>query len=140
MILVFSLVNSLESKFFIGYGCLWQTCCRNQFDDHGIEILVLIVGHERPVETDRHKDVLDASHGPVQSAGQAPQACNTTGKAHPQQQSQLSKLCQHKTFALIIMQSRKEGNDLFNDTCNTFYLWLHGMEYMAKDHYMVYSF
>ena len=28
----------------------------------------------------------------------------------------------------------KEGNVLFNDTLNTFYLWLHGMSPMVKDH------
>ena len=29
---------------------------------------------------------------------------------------------------------RKEGNVLFNDTLNTFYLWLYGMRHMVKDH------
>ena len=29
---------------------------------------------------------------------------------------------------------RKEGNVLFNDTFNTFYIWLYGMGYMVKDH------
>ena len=28
----------------------------------------------------------------------------------------------------------KEGNVLFNDTLNTFYLWLYGVRHMVKDH------
>ena len=28
---------------------------------------------------------------------------------------------------------RKEGNVLFNDALNTFYLWLYGVGYMVKD-------
>ena len=30
--------------------------------------------------------------------------------------------------------ARKEGNVLFNDTLNTFYLRLYGVEHMVKDH------
>ena len=30
--------------------------------------------------------------------------------------------------------SRKEGSVLFNDTLNTFYLWLYGVGHMVKDH------
>ena len=29
---------------------------------------------------------------------------------------------------------RKEGNCLFNDALNTFYLWLYGVTHMVKDH------
>ena len=29
---------------------------------------------------------------------------------------------------------RKEGNVLFNDVLNTFYLWLYGIRHMVKDH------
>ena len=29
---------------------------------------------------------------------------------------------------------RKEGNVLFNDTLNPFYLWLHGVRHMVKNH------
>ena len=29
---------------------------------------------------------------------------------------------------------RKEGNVLFNDTLNSFYLWLYGVRHMVKDH------
>ena len=29
---------------------------------------------------------------------------------------------------------RKEGNDLFNDALNTFYLRLYGVRHMVKDH------
>ena len=28
----------------------------------------------------------------------------------------------------------KEGNVLFNDTLNTFYLWLYGIRHIGKDH------
>ena len=31
-------------------------------------------------------------------------------------------------------QKRKEGNVLFNDALNTFYLWLYGDRHMVKDH------
>ena len=29
---------------------------------------------------------------------------------------------------------RKEGNVLFNDALNTFYLWFYGIEHMVKEH------
>ena len=29
---------------------------------------------------------------------------------------------------------KKEGNVLFNDALNTFYLWLYGKGHMVKDH------
>ena len=32
------------------------------------------------------------------------------------------------------MSRRKEGNVLFNDALNTFYLRLYGVRYMVKDH------
>ena len=32
------------------------------------------------------------------------------------------------------MKGRKEGNVLFNDILNTFYLWLYGIGQMLKDH------
>ena len=35
-------------------------------------------------------------------------------------------------FSLKII--RKEGNVLFNDTLNTFYLQLYGVRHMVKDH------
>ena len=41
----------------------------------------------------------------------------------------------HITFK--IMQNpiqEMEGNVLFNDTLNTFYLWLYGVGHMVKDH------
>ena len=31
--------------------------------------------------------------------------------------------------------TRKEGNILFNDALNTFYLWLYGIRHMVKDHF-----
>ena len=34
----------------------------------------------------------------------------------------------------MINQLQKEGNILFNDAFNTFYLWLHGVGHMVKDH------
>ena len=34
----------------------------------------------------------------------------------------------------ILHGGRKEGNILFNDTLNTFYLWLYGVRHMVKDH------
>ena len=33
-----------------------------------------------------------------------------------------------------IMEGRKEGNALFNDALNTFYLRLYGVRHMVKDH------
>ena len=35
---------------------------------------------------------------------------------------------------MIRESRRKEGNVLFNTTLNTFYLQLHGIEHMVKDH------
>ena len=32
------------------------------------------------------------------------------------------------------MNGGKEGNVLFNDALNTFYLWLYGVRHMVKDH------
>ena len=37
------------------------------------------------------------------------------------------------TFYLWLY-GRKEGNILFNDALNTFYLWLYGVRHMVKDH------
>ena len=34
----------------------------------------------------------------------------------------------------ILIVRRKEGNVLFNDTLNTFYLRLYGVRHMVKDH------
>ena len=38
------------------------------------------------------------------------------------------------TLAINVHQGRKEGNVLFNDTLNTFYLRLYGFKHMVKDH------
>ena len=35
---------------------------------------------------------------------------------------------------IIQTKRRKEGNVLFNDILNTFYVWLYGVGYMVKDH------
>ena len=35
---------------------------------------------------------------------------------------------------LLLMFSMKEGNGFFNDTLNTFYLWLYGVRHMVKDY------
>ena len=38
-------------------------------------------------------------------------------------------------FVLYVTKSgRKEGNVLFNDALNTFYLWLYGIRHMVTDH------
>ena len=34
----------------------------------------------------------------------------------------------------VCKKGRKEGNVLFNDALNTFYLWLYGIRHMVKDH------
>ena len=39
----------------------------------------------------------------------------------------------NKTFQLIKTKG-KEGNVLFNDALNTFYLWLYGVKHMVNDH------
>ena len=39
---------------------------------------------------------------------------------------------QHKRLHQLL--GRKEGNVLFNDTLNTFYLQLYGIGHMVKDH------
>ena len=38
------------------------------------------------------------------------------------------------SIKLCTRQGRKEGNVLFNDALNTFYLWLYGVGHMVKDH------
>ena len=35
---------------------------------------------------------------------------------------------------LLFWERKKEGNVLFNDALNTFYLWLYGIGHMVKDH------
>ena len=35
---------------------------------------------------------------------------------------------------MSIEEGRKEGNALFNNALNTFYLWLYGIGHMVKDH------
>ena len=35
---------------------------------------------------------------------------------------------------MLLKPSRKEGNVLFNDALNTFYLQLYGVRHMVKDH------
>ena len=42
--------------------------------------------------------------------------------------------CNAKVSGIYIAKYAKEGNVLFNDTLNTFYLWLHGIGHMVKDH------
>ena len=39
-----------------------------------------------------------------------------------------------KQFKTIYGSNRKEGNILFKDALNTFYLWLYGVGHMVKDH------
>ena len=46
-----------------------------------------------------------------------------------------TELFEQKTFIFINqMNRRKEGNVLFNDALNTFYLRSYGVRYMVKDH------
>ena len=33
----------------------------------------------------------------------------------------------------MVVEGRKEGNILFNDALNTFYLWLYGVGHIVKD-------
>ena len=40
----------------------------------------------------------------------------------------------HDTVIYRYQNGRKEGNVLFNDTLNTFYLLLYGVGHMVKDH------
>ena len=40
----------------------------------------------------------------------------------------------HLVFFAQCDTFKKEGNVLFNDTLNTFYLWLYGVRHMVKDH------
>ena len=42
------------------------------------------------------------------------------------------KNVQIKSF--LFRQTRKEGNVLFNDALNTYYLWLYSVRHMVKDH------
>ena len=40
----------------------------------------------------------------------------------------------HIKDVLLLIKKSKEGNVLFNDTLNTFYLQLYGVRHMVKDH------
>ena len=44
-------------------------------------------------------------------------------------------LLQHVTILqnILYIEGRKEGNVLFNNTLNTFYLWLYGVRHMVKE-------
>ena len=37
-------------------------------------------------------------------------------------------------MSVLDNEGRKEGNVLFNEALNTFYLWLYGIRHMVKDH------
>ena len=39
-----------------------------------------------------------------------------------------------RTVDVTLLCGRKEGNVLFNDALNTFYLRLYGVRHMVKDH------
>ena len=39
-----------------------------------------------------------------------------------------------RTILIVRKEGRKEGNVLFNDALNTFYLRLYGVRHMVKDH------
>ena len=39
-----------------------------------------------------------------------------------------------RTILIVRKEGRKEGNVLFNDALNTFYLRLYGIRHMVKDH------
>ena len=43
-------------------------------------------------------------------------------------------LTTHSTHFILRLYGRKEGNVLFNDALNTFYLRLYGVGHMVKDH------
>ena len=43
-------------------------------------------------------------------------------------------LVTHWAFKNLLWVGRKEGNVLFNDALNTFYLRLYGVRHMVKDH------
>ena len=45
-----------------------------------------------------------------------------------------SQLLANITTSQILVQGRKEGNVLFNDALNTFYLQFYGVRHMVKDH------
>ena len=46
----------------------------------------------------------------------------------------------HFIYGYMASDMVKEGNVLFNNTLNTFYLWLYGVRHMVKDHSDSYHF
>ena len=46
----------------------------------------------------------------------------------------LSKMNKPMCSSGVVKQGRKDGNILFNDALNTFYLRLYGVRHMVKDH------
>ena len=65
-----------------------------------------------------------ATPGPTSVAAATPTSpasrctCSTVGTAHTH----------------VVWEGKKEGNVLFNDTLNTFYLWLYGIGHTVEDH------
>ena len=55
-----------------------------------------------------------------------------TPKRHTQTNPALTS--SQTILQLFSVVGRKEGNVLFNDALNTFYLWLYGIRHMVKDH------
>ena len=43
-------------------------------------------------------------------------------------------MCKKTNYYTTDMEGRKEGNVLFNDALNTFYVRLYGVRHMVKDH------
>ena len=58
---------------------------------------------------------------------------NKTNKFE-EREREMFYLTTHSTHFTILIVKRKEGNVLFNDALNTFYLRLYGVRHMVKDH------
>ena len=64
------------------------------------------------------------------------QAGSMLGFGEPCSFGEEQQLRREEKFKLLsfVTEGRKEGNVLFNDALNTFYLRLYGIRYMVKDH------
>ena len=60
--------------------------------------------------------------------------CNISDKLPPPPPDGTDVATIVTTITTISVIPTKEGNVLFNDALNTFYLWLYGIEHMVKDH------
>ena len=121
---------------------------RSQSFSYDLSVLPRLVqmGSEpQPSQSGHTQDVTLASSN-THTLGDL-QTSPAQGPAGERSRSQVIDLTKHSTHfiygymasdiwlrTILIARGRKEGNVLFNDALNTFYLRLYGVRHMVKDH------